>query len=44
MVSTLTLVTPALDLTLPIGRFCGLAWIVAASFALPANRHQIRPA
>lgn len=41
--STFTLVTPALDATLPIGRFGGLAWIVAASLLLPANRHQIRP-
>jgi hypothetical protein len=41
--STFTLVTPALDATLPIGRFGGLAWIIAASLLLPANRHQIRP-
>jgi hypothetical protein len=42
--STFTLVTPALDATLPIGRFGGLAWIIAASLLLPANRHQIRAA
>jgi hypothetical protein len=41
--STFTLVTPALDATLPIGRFGGLAWIIAASLLLPANRHQLRP-
>jgi hypothetical protein len=44
MVSTLTLVTPALDVTLPVARFGGLAWMIAASLLLPANRHQIRPA
>jgi hypothetical protein len=42
-VSTFTLVTSALDATLPIGRFGGLAWIIAASLLLPANRHQLRP-
>ena len=44
VVSTFTLVTPALDATLPIARFGGLAWIIAASLLLPANRHQIRAA
>ena len=43
-VSTFTLVTSALDATLPIARFGGLAWIIAASLLLPANRHQIRAA
>jgi hypothetical protein len=43
VLSTFTLVTPALDATLPIARFGGLAWIIAASLLLPANRHQIRP-
>ena len=41
--STFTLVTPALNATLPITRFGSLAWIIAASLLLPANRHQIRP-
>jgi hypothetical protein len=41
-VSTFTLVTPALNATLPIARFGGLAWIVAVSLLLPANRHQLR--
>jgi len=43
-VSTFTLVTSALDATLPVARFGGLAWIIAASLLLPANRHQIRAA
>jgi len=43
-VSTFTLVTPALDATLPIARFGGLAWIIAVSLLLPANRHRIRAA
>src|SRR5262249_14862737 len=43
VVSTFTLVTPALDVTLPITRFGGLAWIIAASLLLPTNRHQLRP-
>jgi hypothetical protein len=44
VLSTLTLVTPALDPALPVGRFAGLVWIVAASAVLPASRHQIRAA
>ena len=42
MLSTFTLVTSALDFTLPIGRFGGLAWIIAASAALTQSRHAIR--
>jgi len=42
MLSTFTLVTSALDFTVPIGRFGGLAWIIAASVALPQSRHAIR--
>ena len=41
MLSTLTLLTPALDFTLPIGRFGGLIFIVAASALLPATRHRL---
>src|SRR6476660_10208040 len=44
MVSTLTLLTPALDFTLPIGRFGGLIFIVAASVLLPASRHRLTAA
>jgi hypothetical protein len=41
MLSTLTLVTSALNPTLPIVRFGGLIWIVAVSALLPASRHQL---
>jgi hypothetical protein len=41
MLSTLTLLTPALNFTLPIGRFGGLIFIVAASALLPATRHRL---
>ena len=41
MLSTLTLLTPALDFTLPIGRFGGLIFIVAVSALLPATRHRL---
>ena len=44
MLSTLTLVTPALDFTLPIGRFGGLIFIVAVSALLPATRHRLTAA
>ena len=44
MVSTLTLLTSALDFTLPIGRFGGLIFIVAASVLLPACRHRLTAA
>jgi hypothetical protein len=39
--STLTLLTSALDATLPIGRFGGLLWIIAVSVLLPATRHRL---
>jgi hypothetical protein len=35
VLATLTLVVPALDALLPLGRFGGLLWIVAASILLP---------
>ena len=41
VLSTLTLLTSALDATLPIGRFGGLIWIVAVSVLLPATRHRL---
>ena len=44
MVSTLTLLTSALDFTLPIGRFGGLIFIDAASVLLPASRHRLTAA
>jgi hypothetical protein len=40
LLSTFTLLTSALDPTLPIGRFGGLAWIVAVSVARPTSRHH----
>lgn len=42
LLSTLTLLTPALDATLPIGRFAGLAWMAVASVALPRDRRAVR--
>jgi hypothetical protein len=42
--STFTLLTSALDATLPIGRFGGLLWLVAVSVLLPRSRHDLRPA
>jgi hypothetical protein len=38
MLTTATLLTPALDVTLPIVRFGGLLWLIAASFLLPRTR------
>jgi hypothetical protein len=42
--STFSLLTSALDATLPIGRFGGLLWLVAVSVLLPRSRHDLRPA
>ena len=36
--ATFTLLTPALDVLLPIGRFGGLIWLIAVSVALPVTR------
>jgi hypothetical protein len=41
VLATLTLLTSALDATLPIGRFGGLIWIVAVSVLLPASRRRL---
>lgn len=38
LISTFALLTPALDFTFPVGRFLGLAWLVAASILLPRTR------
>ncbi|MGH3546605.1 MAG: DUF4386 domain-containing protein [Pseudonocardiaceae bacterium] len=43
MLATLTLLIPALDPLLPIGRFGGVIWLVVASVLLPAGRRP-RPA
>jgi len=40
--STLTLLTTALDATLPVARFGGLLWIVAVSVLLPRSRRDLR--
>jgi len=42
MLATFTLLTPALDATLPIGRFGSLLWLVAVSVTLPHTRHEVR--
>jgi hypothetical protein len=36
--STLTLLAPAAALLLPVARFTGLAWLIAAGFLLPRSR------
>jgi hypothetical protein len=41
LLATLTLLTPALDATLPAGRFAGLAWLIVVSVVLPRNRHAV---
>lgn len=41
LLATFALLTPVLDVTLPIGRFAGLAWLIAASVTLPRNRHAV---
>lgn len=40
VLSTFTLLTSALDFTLPIGRFGGTLWIIAASATLAAERRS----
>lgn len=40
MLSTLTLLAPALDPLLPIGRFGALLWIITVAALLPRNRTQ----
>jgi hypothetical protein len=42
LLSTFALLTPALYFTFPIGRFVGLAWLIAVSVALPHNRQDLR--
>jgi len=39
--SFLALVLPPLTFLLPIGRFLGLAWLLAIGFLLPRNRHDV---
>lgn len=40
LLSVFTVLTPALDATLPIGRFGGLLWLLVVSAQLPKNRHR----
>jgi hypothetical protein len=42
--STFSLLTGGLDVTLPVGRFGGLLWLLAVSVLLPRSRHDLRPA
>jgi hypothetical protein len=42
VLSTFTLLTSALDATLPVGRFAGLAWLIVASVMLPRDRRAAR--
>lgn len=37
----LALLVPAFGFTLPIGRFAGVAWLIAMGFLLPRDRHQV---
>jgi hypothetical protein len=41
-VSFLALLWPGFDVLLPVGRFIGLAWLIAIGFLLPQNRHEIQ--
>jgi hypothetical protein len=44
MLSTLTMLTPVLYPALPVGRFGGLLWLVAAAALLPVRRTRRVPA
>jgi uncharacterized protein involved in cysteine biosynthesis len=37
----LALLVPAFGFTLPVGRFVGVAWLIAIGFLLPHDRHQV---
>jgi hypothetical protein len=39
--SFLALLLPQLSFLLPIGRFAGSAWLIAAGLLLPRNRHEV---
>ena len=41
--STLSLLVPALSVLLPLARFPGLAWLIAAGFLLPQRRPRSAP-
>ena len=40
-ISFVALVLPELTFLLPVGRFLGLAWLLAVGFLLPRNRHDV---
>ncbi len=40
--TTLVLIWPALSILIPIARFGGLVWLVAAGLLLPKNRREVR--
>lgn len=42
VISTFALLTSALDFTFPVGRFVGLAWLIAVSVLLPTSRRAAR--
>jgi hypothetical protein len=42
VLSAVTLLTSALDPTLPVGRFGSLVFLVAVSLLLPRSRHALR--
>jgi hypothetical protein len=42
LLSTFALLTSALDFTFPVGRFLGLAWLIAVSVLLPRSRQAVR--
>jgi hypothetical protein len=44
VLSTFTLLTSALDVLLPIGRFAGLVWLLAVSATMPHDRREVRAA
>jgi hypothetical protein len=41
LLSTFTLIAPALDATLPVGRFGSLIWLLIVSVTLPHSRHEV---
>lgn len=41
-VSFVSMLVPALTFTLPIGRFAGVAWLIAIGFVLPRTRRDAR--
>ena len=40
-ISCLAMLVPGLTFLLPVGRFLGLGWLIAAGFLLPRSRHDV---